>query len=106
MTILEYLKTQNNAAKNDFEGHVFSHIWSEMVTQLPDGPHSEDVLMWSPDGSEILCKTEWLAETIANILDRISGDRITTTGYYDPAEDVKDGSVDAYTGWWYVSYDE
>ena len=68
-------------------------VWSE-----------EDVLLWT-DGSEILCKNEWLADTLADVIDHLAGETVAHTGYYDPEEDKISGEVDKYTGWYYIDFD-
>ena len=97
--------------KDEFENHVFENVWEEFIRCLPqeedwakDNSNSIDVWYYA-DADEILCRTEELADMIANILDRISGDPIAHTGYYDPEEDKKDNCVDDRTGWWYVDFD-
>lgn len=53
------------------------------------------------NGEEILCKTKEAAETLANFLEDIGFDKVLT-GYYDPEEDKRNGTVDNNTGCWYV----
>ena len=65
----------------------------------------EDVLIWT-DGSEILCKTEWLADTLADVIDHLAGETVTHTGYYDPEEDAKEQNGPfRTTGWYYIDFD-
>lgn len=66
-------------------------------------PHTPDYQIWSPDGDEILCETEQLAEHIADLFDAIYGEQTVNTGYYDPVEDKSSGEVDERTGWYYVT---
>lgn len=54
------------------------------------------------DGERILCDTETEASVVANFLEEILGYELCT-GFYDPAEDQNAGTVDAYTGLWYIS---
>lgn len=60
--------------------------------------------IWT-DGDEILCKTEDLADIIADVIDNLVGDSISHIGYYDPDEDKRDHCIDDHTGWWYVDFD-
>lgn len=78
--------------------------WFDMIMdRLRDYSEGE---IWT-SGSEILCRTESAANTIADMfatLYKTQGDEIfVNTGYYDPKEDVKNHEVDRYTGWWYVN---
>lgn len=81
----------------------FFYAISECIPH--DVPDKDDVLIWT-DGDEILCKTEWLAEALADIIDKLAGDSVTHTGYYDPEEDAKEpyGPFKT-TGWHYISFD-
>lgn len=62
--------------------------------------------IWS-DGTEILCKTEDGANTIADMLTTMyeadDNEMQIVTGYYDPKEDKRNNEEDRYTGWWYVN---
>ena len=48
--------------------------------------------IWS-DGEQLLTETE------SDLVD----DCCTTTGYYDPDEDKRNGELDEYSGYYYVS---
>lgn len=82
-------------------------LFSVLIRSLQRFP-TPDVSVWS-DGSEILCRTEEVADAIADAIDdmdRAQGlDAIAHTGYYDPDEDELEGCVDDHTGWWYVDLD-
>jgi hypothetical protein len=65
-------------------------------------PHTNDYRIWS-DGEEILCETEQLAESIADLLDAMYGDQTVNTGYYDPEEDERNNEVTNSTGFYYVT---
>lgn len=62
--------------------------------------------IWS-SGGEILCKTEEVADALADMFECLYGaqgeDILINTGYYNPADDERNGEVDRYTGWWYVN---
>lgn len=78
--------------------------WFDMITdRLRDYSEGE---IWT-SGSEILCRTESAANTIADMFETLyktQGDEIlVNTGYYDPEKDKKNNEVDKYTGWWYVN---
>ena len=68
---------------------------------LPRHP-SDKVDLWYDGGDYILCRTEEHANALADWLD-VHGGYCSATGYFDPAEDEKDGCVDDHTGWWYVA---
>ncbi len=61
--------------------------------------------IWT-DGDELLCRTEWMAERMADLVDALCGDQVAHTGYYDPYEDAKEpfGPYKS-TGWYYVDFD-
>jgi len=56
--------------------------------------------MWY-DGDDILCRTEDVADAVADWLDEHG--YTTLTGCYDPEGDRENDCVDEYTGWWYVT---
>ena len=60
--------------------------------------------IWMDDKGMILCKTETQADGIADFLEDLGFDYVRT-GYYDPAQDEKEGCVDEYTGFYYVDWD-
>ena len=62
-------------------------IIGDIASSLPDGP----ARIWSKDCDEILCDNERVAEAIADLFDSMYGDRVANTGYYDPAEDERNG---------------
>lgn len=83
----------------------------EMITELLPMIYDEEVtdefkathFLTDPDGTEILSSEESEVEAIANLLDQLYGNGTCNTGYYDPAEDERNGEVDAYTGLYYVT---
>lgn len=66
------------------------------------GTSPEDRKIWC-DGEEILSKDENVISAIADLIDMIANTAISCTGYYDPAEDERDGCVDEHTGYYYVT---
>ena len=56
------------------------------------------------DDGEILCKTEQQAEGVADFLEDL-GFQNVTTGYYDPEEDKRNNEVDDRTGWYYIRWE-
>lgn len=54
--------------------------------------------------NEIVCKHEYQAEGIADLLEDM-GFEYVRTGYYDPEEDKLNGEIDEYTGYYYVDWD-
>ena len=77
--------------------------WFEIIVErLPSEPKGD---MWA-SGGEILCRTEEIADDIADFIERLyysHGEEVfVNTGCYDPEEDVRMGEADELTGWWYV----
>lgn len=81
--------------------------WNVIIESLPRVP-SDETKFWS-DGSQILCRTEELANKAADMIEELYRRRgelvLINTGYYDPAEDARDSINDEYTGWYYVQMD-
>lgn len=77
--------------------------FDEIVGRLREEPKHGHV--WS-DGDEILCRTEDVADALADMIRCMYGSQgesiVVITGYYDPVEDERNGETDKYTGWWYV----
>lgn len=89
----------------DFETHITDKIFCAIAETLPlNPPEPIGFDLWS-DGVQILCRTEELAERLADMIEAITGEGPVVTGYYDPFEDARDGSTDDHTGWWYVDFD-
>lgn len=82
--------------------------WWKIIMETAAVVPTQSTLYWTND-EEILCKTEELAEALANMIETLywqDGEKVLTrTGYYDPAEDEAEGVNDKYTGWYYVSID-
>lgn len=74
-------------------------MFDEILKRLPTQP--EDGKAFWANSEEILCKNEVAINHIADLLDAMGYDAVT--GYYDPAEDERDGEVDEYTGYYYVT---
>lgn len=53
------------------------------------------------NGSEVVCRTEAMADAIAEFLNSFGF--ISSKGYYDPEEDKRNNEVDECTGFWYVT---
>ena len=80
-----------------------SNEWFEILMErLLSEPRGD---IWT-SGEEILCRTEEIADDIADFIERLyrSQDEevFLKTGFYDPEEDVRMGEADELTGWWYV----
>ena len=84
-----------------------SDLIEEFMWELPDSPPAkrleDECPLWVA-GDTIMCRTEWLAWTVAKIIDRMCGDQVSHTGYYDPDEDERGGETDRMTGWYYVDF--
>ena len=52
------------------------------------------------DSEKILCQSEEKINALADLLDDLGCTAIT--GYYDPEEDERNGTVDQYTGFYYL----
>lgn len=80
-------------------------LWKQIVEGLPSEPTRS---IWS-DGNYILCRTESMANAIADLLDSLYAtlgqNASSVTGFFEPKDDLHSGEVDALTGWWYVDID-
>lgn len=63
------------------------------------------VVIWS-DSEKILCEDKLVIDLIADMLDAQAGYGIACTGWYDREEDEACGTVDEYTGNYYVTIDD
>ena len=101
MNIMDYITSEDAEQREEFENHVTNYVFDAFFKKLPQNPPRDELKIECPiwaDGTEILCATEWLAETIADIIEEISGEGWNVrTGYYDPDEDVLAGEVDNHT---------
>ena len=87
MNITEYIYSTDENARQDFEEYLTNHIWYEFVSHLPTEPSDQRNVWYNENGDEILCRTEEIAEMIADILDGITGEKTMHTGYYDPEDE-------------------
>lgn len=82
--------------------------WWKIIMETAAVVPAKRTTYWT-DNEEILCKSEEIAETIANMIETLywmDGEKVSIqTGYYDPKEDEDEGKADEYTGWWYVVMD-
>lgn len=76
-------------------------IWDYFIQSLDDNTENNTHGFWT-DGTDILCKTEEEAKGVANFLQDMGFDSVST-GYYDPVQDERDGCVDDKTGYWFIS---
>lgn len=105
LSIGKYIWDASDEERRDYEDHIFDNVFSCFLVSLPQNPPEPIAVdLWS-DGSQIMCRTEALADQIANALETISGEHEAHTGYYDPFEDARSGETDNHTGWWYVDFD-
>ncbi len=80
--------------------------WEAITAAMDDAKESGNYTankIWY-EGTEILCDTEGRAEAIADFLEAL-GFNYVSTGYYDPVEDERNDDVGLYTGWYYVNFD-
>ena len=108
MNITEYINSDDPEVRYEYESHVFESVWYNFVKHLPteeDYAHNSVDVWYYEDYDEILCRTEELADMIADIIESISGEKLAHTGYYDPEWDEKDDCVCGTTGWYYVDWD-
>lgn len=76
-----------------------TQVLNQTLSLLPEYPDKD---IWT-DGEDIICKKEFQADAIADLIDAIFGDHVTATGYYDPKEDERNGEITECTGWYYVT---
>ena len=104
----EHRDALDEEIKTDYEEHIFSNVFCEYADHLPEKPfdqYGNKNPVWC-DGSEILCESEILAKTIADMLEYITGEcEYVRYHYYDPKDDERSGEVDDHTGWWCVDFD-
>lgn len=81
------------------EDEIGKEVWEKFTSVLPKEPGRDTEAWYS--GDEVVCKTEWLANKIADFFDALGYECVT--GYYDPADDEREGCVDKFTGWYYMS---
>lgn len=90
---------------NQWADSVFKelNVFQILADSLPREPESNTyrVDFWYDGGDDILCRTEALADALADWLDEHG--YCATTGYYDPANDEEENCVDELTGWYYVT---
>lgn len=78
-------------------------LFNSIMSRLPDEPSGDGrnrFQFWS-DGMEILTADEDAHKQLVEFFDSIRID--VCTGYYDPAEDKRDNSVDDHTGNYYIN---
>ena len=110
MNIKEYIECKDPELRRDFEEHIFENVfdlfWSALPKYIGDDETRREYPMWADElEGEIECSNNILADTVANIIEKISGEKQAITGYYDPKEDERDDCVDSRTGWYYVNFD-
>lgn len=85
----------------DVMDFIDKKIWTYLIESLLENEENNTHGFWT-DGTDILCKTEEEAKSVANFLEDMGFDSIST-GYYDPDEDERNGCVDEKTGCWFIS---
>ncbi len=73
------------------------NIFTKICNALPNEP-TEGSHFWATD--MVFADTEERANHLADLLDDMG--YTACTGYYDPNEDEKAGTVDSCTGWYYI----
>lgn len=78
--------------------------WLEFIDAVFDSMPKKKTpnMFWTNDGEYIFGDNAGYIDALANLLDKVAGGSVTATGYYDPAEDERDGTVDECTGCYYV----
>ncbi len=108
-SMVEYIYCENPEERDDYESHIFQNMFDQIAKTLPTEPVKygrEQIVWYDEEGDEIICKTSEIAELIANILDSVSGEHESHTGYYDPQEDaLEPNGPFRTTGWYYVDFD-
>lgn len=74
-------------------------VFNEVCAQLPHTPCDG---LWTPDDEEILSESEDQIESLADTMDEMFGN-CTSTGYYDPEEDARNGETNERTGYYYLT---
>ena len=109
MSICKYVYCEDADKRDDYESHIFQNVFDQIAKKLPTDPMAngrEQIVWYDEEGDEIICKTSEIAELIANILDSVSGEHESHTGYYDPQEDaLEPNGPFRTTGWYYVDFD-
>ena len=78
-------------------------LWHHLCAMLPTAPN-EEYTYWAPWGEEEILSADAAAiDRIANLFDDLYGEGTTNTGYYDPAEDLRNHEVNERTGYYYCS---
>ena len=78
--------------------------FKEFADKLPNCPIKD---IWS-DGGEILCKTESIADSLADVFEDLykaeDEEVFINTGYYDPIEDERNGFADIQCGQFFAQF--
>ena len=99
--IADWLSDQTGWCVESYDDVTVSSI-EELLHSMPRKPEDAECGYWS-DGEEIVCKTESLANIMADSMEELYPGISAATAYYDPVEDENDDCVDEYTGWWTVT---
>ena len=90
-----------NAAEEKDEELAAAAVYNAMWVLV----NERDEKVLTCNGDEFVFKTEVGAESFADLVDQMFGERVARTGWYDPEEDAKDGVNDEFTGKYYVNID-
>lgn len=92
------LSEQEIKSRAAFDEKAAGKLFRAIIDKLPR-VQSE---IWS-DGNYILCRSEEVANIIADLLDQVGGNgQISVTGVFDAFEDIANNCVDSLTGYHYV----
>ena len=97
---IEELENPKNKAE------AFLNLLFGMLPHQPRSGINDDPGFWT-NYDTILCPSSFEAEVVADFIDDILSEFSSThctTGYYDPKEDEKSGTVDEVTGFYYVDF--
>lgn len=100
-----YCICEECGASFDVDNTTWRIDWMEMIVNFLPGYAG---MIWS-DGEEILVKSEYMANNIAEAIKLLylsqREDVVINTGHYNPEEDKRNNEEDRYTGWWYIHID-
>lgn len=101
--LIEWLNTEdaeNTLSLND--PNLFITLIEKAASVYKETDDQDKVFSMWTDGSELLVGEEKQANKLCDALSIFFDDHCFGTSYYDPMEDMSEGCVDRYTGWWCI----